>query len=250
MADRGTRNTRIAFGDYEIAVALKKCQTSRDPKTEYVNEAGETVKGSAGTRGKAPDGCEKAVRLSEAKVVRLPQDRLEAIAEGSKDRYESMEVLECIDYRKVPTERICGSYWMQPREGTARGLRLLAEALRASGTVAVVKWVGTSREKLGVIRVRGREGELALLLSELAFANDFLRPDEDALAINDVDPPESRSLTAALGLVGAFARKPGDPHAIDEASDTAVDARLALIEELSDDSMREELEASVETAGV
>src|SRR4051812_48411399 len=104
MADRGTRNTSIAFGDYEITVAMKKAATSRDLKTELVNAHGAKATagggGGGGTRPK-PDperGISRAVRLSEAHVVRLPQERLEDIEKKSKDRYDTMQVIETIDY--------------------------------------------------------------------------------------------------------------------------------------------------------
>lgn len=256
MAQKGTRNTRIAFGSYEIAVAMKKCASSRDLKTELVDADGKRVGGGGGGGGgrrASREGESRAVRISDEHVVRLPQDRLDVIEETSKARYETMQVLECIDYRQVPTERLMGSYWLQPREGTAKGLRLLADTLAEEGLVAVVKWVATSREKLGVIRVRhvGQDRKkVALLLSELSFANDFLEPDEDALAINDVDAPDERSLDAARRLVGAWRRERGDEHLIDTASDEAVDARLALLTEVQDEALTTALEAATGTGEI
>lgn len=256
MAEKGTRNTAIAFGDYEIAVTLTKANGSRDLKVERVNAFGEKVTNRGGGGGGYPPGAAKAVRLAGDIVVRLPAEELEAIEKASKDAYATMRVLETIDYRQVPTERIVASYWMQPHAGTGRGLRLLAEGLKRTGRVAVVKWVATSREKLGVIRVRralprqmevgpGRprdwprnEAKLALLLSELTFANDFLAPDEDALAINDVEIPEG-AIEAAERLVKAFARR--GEHKLDTASDEAVDARLALFRRLAEKQSNEAL---------
>jgi non-homologous end joining protein Ku len=252
MADRGTRNTAIAFGDFSISVAMKKAAHSRDVKTELVDRDGRKIGGGGGGGGggrrsvNADAGEARAVRVSDTHVIRLPQDELERIEAESKERYATMTVLETIDYRQVPTERIVEAYWLQPRDGTARGLRLLAEGLRATGRVAVVKWVSTSREKLGVIRVRHPFGDerIALLLSELTFANDFLAPDDDALSIND-DAVEldERSLEAARRLVKAFARHGGAP-AIDTATDEAVDARLALLERVQAVELNAALEAS------
>jgi hypothetical protein len=92
----------------------------------------------------------------------------------------------------------------------------------------------------------------APLLLELAFANDFVAPDEDVLAINDAermlldDPRHLEMVEAARGLVDAFTRQPGDPKAIDEASDGAVDARLALIERLRAEDLDHSLVASLD----
>lgn len=243
MASKGTRNTAIAFGDYEIQVAMFKAQTSRDVKLENVDPVTgnpvKAVRGGAG--GLAPVGMVKAVEGTDGKV-RVPQEALERIVEESKHRYQTMQVLETIDYRQVDTARIVGSYWLQPRAGTSKGLALLAQGLKNTGRVAVVKWVATSREKLGVIRVRHPFGDqrLALLLSEVVFANDFVLADEDALAINDVEL-EPRAVATAERLVKAFARD-GDPK-VDTATDEAVDARLELIERLREEELEEALEA-------
>jgi non-homologous end joining protein Ku len=250
MATRGTRNTTIAFGGFQIAVTMKKAPTSRDLKTEIVNPEGVKVNapggGGGGTRTLRP-GQSRAVRLSDTSVIRLPQDDLDRITEHSKTNWQDMEVLEAIDYRQVPTERILGSYWLQPAQGSAKTMLMLAGALRDTSKVLVVKWCASSREKLGVIRVRGVEGKRALLLSELAFANDFLTPDEDALEINNADVDE-RSQGVAVSLIESFARGAGDPVAIDEASDDAVDARLRLFQRLADEQTGRELEEAVAAA--
>jgi non-homologous end joining protein Ku len=262
MATKGTSKTAIAFGDFEITVSMKKAKASRDLKTEYVNEAGEKVTmsgGYGGSRTPAP-GVEKAVRISDSQVVRLPGDELARIEDESKSGWSKMQVLEAIDYRQVPTERIEGSYWLQPSQGSSQGLYLLHKGLSDTDKVAVVKWVSTSREKLGVIRPRWirRGGEMlrALLLSELTFANDFVEPDADALAINEAEAmmeerdPLARlnAIETARKLVTAFARERGDEKHVDTASDTAVDARLALLERLQAEAFERALAATAEVA--
>lgn len=252
MATKGTKNTSISFGDFAIEVTLAKAERSRDLKTEYVNEHGAkvTVGGARGGGSRTPaPGVEKAVRLSDTRVVRLPADEMQAIEDASRERWSAMEVLETIDYRQVPTDRITASYWLQPQNGTAQGLYLLHKGLSDTDKVAIVRWVGTSREKLGVIRPRmvkvSGGYERALLLSEVVFANDFADPDEDVLSINDAEAMledgdslgHLRKIETARELVLAFARQPGDEKAIETASDGAVDARLALFGRLMDEQL-------------
>lgn len=245
MASTGTRNTMIAFGDYELAVSMKKCEHPRDLKTEYVDATGKKVTASRGGNGGAGAGLSKAVRLADESIIRLPADELEAIVEESKDAWGKMQVLETIDYRQVPTERIKGSYWLQPRAGTGKAFKLLACGLQDTARVAVVKWVSQNREKLGVIRVRYMPAgpSVALLLSEISFANDFAGPDEDALAHNEIEVSEE-AVAAASRLVKSFARR--GVHVVDEASDEAVDRRLALLERLQDEKLEHELSGSAE----
>jgi non-homologous end joining protein Ku len=259
MAQSGTRSTSISFGSFELAASLVKANGSRDLKTCYVDETGAKVTAGGSRGGRA--GLEKAVEVG-GRFVRLPAEELEAIEQASKDAFGSMRVLECIDYRQVPTERIAGSYWLQPAQGSAQGLFLLHKALADRDKIAVVKWVSTSREKLGVIRPRmvRRQGgyHRALLLSELTHANDFAVPDADVLAINEAEhmleqadgPAFTRAVEAARELIDAFTRQPGDPKAIDTASDTAVDARLALLERLQGEALTAGLEASLAGADV
>ena len=227
MAAKGTRNVSLAFGDFEISVAMSKAQKSRDLKLETVDPDGKKVTASRSSALPAGVELSKAVRIDSSTVVRLDEAELKAEIEASKERLPKMQVLETVDYRQVPTERIVASYWLQPAAGTARALALLDAGLRAQGRVAVVKWIGTSREKLGVIRPRYIDGQHALLLSEISFANEFAGPDEDALSINEVQLRETE-IAVASELVAGFARQPGGVKAIDEATDTAVDAQLAI----------------------
>jgi non-homologous end joining protein Ku len=243
VADRGTRATRISFGAYAISVSMKKAQHSRDLKTKIVDAVTFVPRAASGgvtRRGPGPG----EVRVIEGTKVVLPPEDLARIEQDSKGRYEAMTVLECIDYRQVPTERIVGAYWLQPRDGTAHGLRVLYDALRAEKKVAIVQWVATNREKLGVIRPRLTRHGRALLLSELSFADDFSAPDDDALSINDVAQPTDGEVDAACKLVRAFAREDGTVN-VDTATDSAVNARLELAERLASADLGASLRASV-----
>jgi non-homologous end joining protein Ku len=242
MTSKGTRGTAIDFGGYELSDADRVDEETGEITTVPTKT---TMSGVAGSRTPAP-GVYKAVRLSEEKVIRLPEDDLVEIVEHSLAAYETMQVLETIDYRSVPTERIIGTYYLQPRAGTAKGCRMFFEALRQSELVAVVKWVGSSREKLGVIRARVVNGKSVLHLSELAFGDDMLEPDED-ISLDDVEVGE-KAITAAVTLVDGFRRKHGAEKQIDTATDTAVNARIALVERLADTELDEALSASVEHA--
>lgn len=225
------KNQVLAWGDYSIEIGTAPTKHSRDVKTVYVNEDNRVVTLTGGGRGgsRTPGpGIEKAVQVGDD-VIRLPAEELALIEDRSKAEHDVMAVLETIDYRQVPTERILGSKWITPR-GSATGLAILTESLERTGRVAVVKWVDTSREKLGVLRPRKTPDGLALLLIELAFENDYAPPPQEALvgAIETV----AVQVAAGMALVRAFARPRAGEHKVDTATDTAVDARLALVESL------------------
>lgn len=265
MATKGTRTTSITFGSFEISASLVKAKKSRDITTELVDAAGVKISGGGGGYGggrRKPNveaGEARAVRVAGDVVIRLPQDELDAIEQESKDQWGAMQVLECIPYQQVPTERIEGSYWLQPAQGSAAGLYLLHKALGEEHKVAIVKWVSTSREKLGVIRPRWirRDGKLlrALLLSELVFANDFADPDDDVLAVNEAEAmmqerdgdAHRKAVEQARNLIKAFAHERGDDKAVETASDEAVDARIALLNRLQDEQLNAALEGSTLT---
>jgi len=260
---KGTSNQSISFGDFAIEVAFSKTTFSRDPKTEYVRdelnpETGEVVPvtvtmsgasrgGGSGSRTVADD-VYKAVRVSPDKVLRLDPAVLEEVERQSVETWKTMTVLETIDYRSVPTERITGSYWVQPRNGTGFALALLTKALYESDRVAVVKWVATTREKLGILRPR-RSGT-AMMLCELAFANDFREPDEDVLLGEFADQISDAALDAAKQLVQSLGRPRGGEQRVDTASDSAVDARLTYIERLHAEQFEQAVSAAAERVPV
>lgn len=166
----------------------------------------------------------KGIRVGDSFLVVPPSELEFADAATVISR---VELLEVIDYRKVPTDRLTASYWIQADEGFAGPLGVLIAAMRREGTAMLVKWSARSRQRLGVIRVRRTPEGDALLLNNIAFADQWKAPDNRVLepgAIADVDP---KAVDAACEILRAFH---GRGDALDETFDELPAMLKAIIE--------------------
>jgi non-homologous end joining protein Ku len=170
----------------------------------------------------------KGMRIG--KVVReIPESEIKA--ESATTALDSIEVLEFIDYRRVPTDRLNGSYWIQADPGFDKPLETMIEALRRSRTAMVVKYAVRSRQRLGVIRARHVFGdEYALLLNDVVFADLWRAPDDRVLAPNAVIPDE-RSVQSALEIIASMR---GSGESLESAADDLPPALTILAERAVD----------------
>jgi non-homologous end joining protein Ku len=140
-------------------------------------------------------------------------------------RLDSVQLLEFIDYRKVPTDRLTGSFWIQPDVGFDRPLAVLMAAMRADGRAMLVKWAARSRQRLGVIRVRKTPDGDALMLNGVVFAADWREPDARVLAPGQVEQVDARAVKAAREIIESYA-------GVGEALETAADDLPGLLTEV------------------
>lgn len=136
-----------------------------------------------------------------------------------------VELLEVIDYRRVPTDRLGGAHWIQPDPGFARPLAVLIAALKRDGNAMLVKWSARSRQRLGVIRVRRTDHGDALMLNDVTFAAQWKDPDDRVLEPSRVEDIAERSIVAACEILKSH-------HGIGEALETAEDDLPALHTEI------------------
>lgn len=146
-------------------------------------------------------------------------------------RLNSVELLEFIDYRKVPTDRLTGSFWIQPDVGFDRPLAVLMAAMRADGRAMLVKWAARSRQRFGVIRVRKTPDGDALMLNGIVFAADWRAPDVRVLAPGQVAEVDPRAVTAAREIIESYA---GTGDALDTAADELPGLLTEVVERAHD----------------
>jgi DNA end-binding protein Ku len=113
-------------------------------------------------------------------------------------------------------------YYLVPNTGGARPYRLLLEAMRATGRVAIARVVLRSRERLVAIRPRAD----VLVMATMNF-DDEIQPTDDLEELNqdDVQPTE-RELAVARRLVESIA----EPFEVSRYRDTYREALLELID--------------------
>jgi DNA end-binding protein Ku len=114
-------------------------------------------------------------------------------------------------------------YLIVPNKGGARSYRLLLEAMRETGKVAIARIVLRSRERLVAIRPRGD----ALLMMTMNFGDEIRSP----LTLRELEDAENtpiaeRELSVAKRLVESIA----EPFDISKYHDTYREALLDLID--------------------
>lgn len=156
----------------------------------------------------------------------IPTSELEwAKASTQLDR---VRVLEFIDYRRVPTDRLAGSFWVQPDPGFERPLATLMAALIDTHRAIVCKFALKSRQRLAVIRPRKVDGGHALLLNLVVFADDWRQPDARVLsAAEHLGTVDRVAVEHAKTIIGEMI---GDGHKLHEERDELVVTMSALAE--------------------
>lgn len=160
-------------------------------------------------------------------------DQIAAITEATK--LEEARVVAFIPLNKIPAERVIGSYFVGAKDENApKVLRLFYEAMKATQRAAVVKVTKTSRQTLGIIRVKGD----ALVLLEVAWSEDW-RQAEDIPRVVSLQQATvtEREVEAATELVKALS----DPA--QETIDGLRDDARALRDELVEAALAGDLES-------
>jgi non-homologous end joining protein Ku len=196
--------TTLRIGEVDAPVALYK--TATEPKSRQWDDepdAGATGDPLAGTRQKAGRKSSGAKGTGPVKAPPKPKgiikvdgtfvdlsEQIEQIAESTALEY--LEIHDFIRRERVPRERVVGNYWIGVAEGDgfppARILAHLVDVLKETGRVAVVRFTKRKGQTMGVISAH-RSG--ALLLQELAFAENCYCPPTSALVHVNVELPES-----------------------------------------------------------
>lgn len=140
----------------------------------------------------------KGKRVGDTFRVIPPSEIDYASAATKLDR---VELLEVIDYRRVPTDRLAGAFYVQPDPGFERPLATLMAALRRDGNAMLVKWVARSRQRLGVIRVRKTAAGDVLMLNDVTFAAQWREPDDRVLSPGQVEGLDERAIAAACEIL-------------------------------------------------
>lgn len=146
---------------------------------------------------------------------------------------DAIELLEFIDYRRVPTARLSGFFFVQPDPGFAKPLRVVIDAMRAEGKAMLVKWSVRSRQRLGVIRARKDEdsGEFVLVLNGVVFANELRKPDAQVLEPSTIEAVDERAVNSAREIIRSLS---GTGEALDTAEDDLPKLLTEVVERAHD----------------
>src|SRR5881296_436586 len=137
------------------------------------------------------DEMVKGYEFTKGQYVIFTPEELKALEEKSTN---AIEIAEFVPAKQVDRVYLEKSYFLGPDKGGERAYRLLTEALKQTGRVAVGQYA--ARGKQYVVSVRPEEG--GLVMEQLRYANEVRRIDDVPIPKVDVKKPE---LQLAVQLV-------------------------------------------------
>ena len=137
----------------------------------------------------------KGYELSPERYVLIGPDELDALDPKAT---KTIDIEEFVDLADIDPIYYDHSYYLAPATGGAKAYRLLLEAMREAGKVAIGKIVIRSKQQLCALRPTGE----AMALSTMLFGDEVLSPDRldelDGLAEAEAT---KRELTMAQQLI-------------------------------------------------
>jgi DNA end-binding protein Ku len=165
----------ISFGLVNVPV---KMYSATSPKTVRFHQ----LSSKTGTRIKqkrvdpatgdevAFEDIVKGYELSPDRYVLIDPEELEALDPKAT---KTIDIEEFVDLADIDPIYYDHSYYLAPAAGGAKAYRLLLEAMRESGKVAIGRVVIRSRQQLCALRPSGE----AMALSTMLFGDEVLSPD-------------------------------------------------------------------------
>jgi DNA end-binding protein Ku len=215
----------IGFGMVTIPVKLF---SAVDRKTVRFHQLSGSSGARVAQRRVDPSTGEEVPYADIVKGYELAPDRYVVIEPGELETLEpkktkTIEIEEFVDLAQIDPVYYDHPYYLAPGAGGSKPYRLLLEAMRETGKVAIARVVIRSKEQLVAVRPMGD----ALGMATMLFADEVLAPDRlDEVAEAAEVKTTKRELDVAKQLVDSLAGD-FDPESF---HDTYREQVLALIE--------------------
>ena len=192
----------------------------------------------------------KGYELSPERYVLIEPEELDALDPKAT---KTIDIEEFVDLDQIDPIYYDHSYYLAPATGGAKAYRLLLEAMREAGKVAIGRVVIRSKQQLCALRPIGE----AMGLSTMLFGDEVLSPDRldelDGLA--DADATK-RELTMAQQLISSLSADFDPSKFKDEYRDRVLDLierkaageEIAVAPEAQDDTPAPDLMAALEAS--
>ena len=144
------------------------------------------------------DEVVKGYEIAPERYVILEPEELEAL---DPKRTHTIEIEDFVELSEIDPVYYDHPYYLAPGPGGAKPYRLLVEAMRQTGRVAIARVVIRSKEQLVALRPMGE----LLGMATMIFADELVSPDRlDDLPSDDIQTTE-RERTIACQLVESLA---------------------------------------------
>jgi DNA end-binding protein Ku len=196
----------ISFGLVTVPVKLYSAVSRKTVRFHQLN--GETGVRISQRRVDPSTGDEvsyedivKGFELSPDRYVRIEPEELESLQPKKTKTIEIEDFVELADIDPIFYDH---PYYLAPAAGGAKPYRLLLEAMRETGKVAVARVVIRQKESLVAVRPM-RDGDV-LGMSTMLFADEIVEPSkiDELEAVEDVEV-NKRELDIAKQLVDSLA---------------------------------------------
>jgi DNA end-binding protein Ku len=140
----------------------------------------------------------KGYELTPDRYVLIEPEELDALDPKATKTIDIEEFVDLVDIDPIYYDH---SYYLAPATGGAKAYRLLLEAMREAGKVAIGKIVIRSRQQLCALRPTGE----VMALSTMLFGDEVLSPDrlDELDAIGEAEATK-RELTMAQQLIDSL----------------------------------------------
>ena len=174
----------ISFGLLNVPVKLYSAVARRSIALREIRESDSARikhrRVAEGTDEEVPyDKIVKAYEITPARYVPLSKDEMAALA---PEKTRAIDVQDFVDLEEIDPIYFDSPYYLGPADGAEKAYSLLAEAMEASGKVAIARFVFRNKEHLAAIRA----ADGVLTLTTMRFADEVVPASE----LEDVLPDE------------------------------------------------------------
>jgi len=178
----------------------------------------------------------KGYELSPDRYVLIDPEELDALDPKAT---KTIDIEEFVDLAEIDPIYYDHSYYLAPSTGGAKAYRLLLEAMREAGKVAIGRVVLRSKQQLCALRPSGD----VMMMATMLFGDEVLPPDriDELDALGEAEATQ-RELTMAQQLIASLSAEFDPTKFRDEYRDRVIDLieRKAAGEEIAVQPQAEE----------
>jgi DNA end-binding protein Ku len=162
----------ISFGLLNVPVKLYSAVARRNIALREIRDSDSARikhrRVAEGTDEEVPyENIVKAYEITPGQYVPLSKDEMSALA---PEKTRAIEVKDFVDLEQIDPIYFDSPYYLGPAEGAEKAYALLAKAMKASGKVAIARFVFRNKEHLAAIRTDGD----VLTLTTMRFADEVV----------------------------------------------------------------------------
>lgn len=175
----------ISFGLLNVPVKLYSAVARRNIALREIRESDSARikhrRVAEGTDEEVPyDEIIKAYEITPGQYVPISKDEMSSMA---PEKTRAIEVQDFVDLDEIDPIYFDSPYYLGPADGAEKAYSLLAAAMKASGKVAIARFVFRNKEHLAAIRTSGG----VLTLTTMRFADEVVPASE----LEEVLPAEA-----------------------------------------------------------